>query len=69
MYRFELNDERNDFKLNSPGLADRVVDDESELDSILLGTGFEGITDIATGPDGNLYVLSYKLGEIFKITL
>jgi aldose sugar dehydrogenase len=69
LYRFELNDERNDFKLNSPGLADRVVDDESELDSILLGTGFEGITDIATGPDGNLYVLSYKLGEIFKITL
>jgi hypothetical protein len=46
-----------------------VVDDETEMDSILFGTGFEGISDIATGPDGDLYVLSIKLGEIYKITL
>ena len=68
LYRFELNDERNDFKLETPGLADRVVDGDDELDSILFGEGFAGITDIKTGPDGYLYVLSFNDGTIYRIS-
>jgi glucose/arabinose dehydrogenase len=68
LYRFELNDERNDFKLETPGLADRVVDSDDELASILFGEGFAGVTDIKTGPDGYLYVLSFDDGTIYRIS-
>jgi len=68
LYYLEMNGMRNGFKLNSPGLEDKVVDTKPELDSITLGSGFGGITDIETGPDGNLYVLSYQDGSIYKIS-
>jgi glucose/arabinose dehydrogenase len=68
LYRFELNDERDDFKFNTPGLQDHVVDNGDELDSIVFGEGFSGITDIKTGPDGYLYVLSYDDGTIYRIS-
>jgi aldose sugar dehydrogenase len=50
------------------GLVDRVVDGDDELDSILFGEGFEGITDIKTGPDGYLYILSFNDGTIYRIS-
>jgi glucose/arabinose dehydrogenase len=31
------------------------------------GKGFGGITDIKTGPDGFLYILSYFNGCIYRI--
>jgi glucose/arabinose dehydrogenase len=68
LYRFELNDDRTDFNLDSPGLADRVVDNDDELASILFGEGFAGVTDIKTGPDGFLYVLSFDDGTIYRIS-
>lgn len=68
LYRFELNQERTDFNLDAPGLDDRVVDNDEELDSILFGQGFEGITDIKTGPDELLYVLSFDDGTIYRIS-
>jgi glucose/arabinose dehydrogenase len=68
LYRFELNDDRTDFKLDSPGLDDRVVDNDDELASILFGEGFAGVTDIKTGPDGFLYVLSFNDGTIYRIS-
>ena len=68
LYRFELNEDRTDFNLEAPGLDDRVVDNDEELDSILLGQGFAGITDIKTGPDGLLYVLSLNDGTIYQIS-
>ena len=42
------------------------------LESITMGTGFGGITDIETGPDGFLYVLTFNQesegeGKIYKI--
>jgi aldose sugar dehydrogenase len=33
------------------------------------GSGFGGITDIETGPDGFLYVLSFDNGVIYRISL
>lgn len=68
LYRFELNDDRTDFNLDSPGLDDRVVDNDDELDSILFGEGFARVTDIKTGPDGFLYVLSFDDGAIYRIS-
>ncbi|HXV88421.1 MAG TPA: PQQ-dependent sugar dehydrogenase [Nitrososphaeraceae archaeon] len=68
LYRFELNDDRTDFNLDSPGLDDRVVDNDDELASILFGEGFARVTDIKTGPDGFLYVLSFDDGAIYRIS-
>ena len=68
LYRFELNEDRTDFNLDAPGLNDRVVDNDEELNSILFGQGFAGITDIKTGPDGLLYVLSFDDGTIYQIS-
>ena len=68
LYRFELNDDRTDFNLDSPGLDDRVVDNDDELASILFGEDFAGVTDIKTGPDGFLYVLSFNDGAIYRIS-
>ena len=62
LYFFQMNEGRNGLNLASPGLDDKVVDNDQELDSVVLGTGFGGITDIETGPDGYLYVLSYDDG-------
>ena len=68
LYRFELNEERVDFKFSDPGLEDRVIDNNKELDSLIFGEGFSGITDIKTGADGLLYVLSFEDGTIYRIS-
>jgi aldose sugar dehydrogenase len=48
-------------------LMDLVADNQDELSAITFGTGFEGgITDIETGPDGYLYILTYN-GQLYKI--
>ena len=38
---------------------DLVADNEKGLAAITLGTGFGGITDIETGPDGSLYIFTF----------
>jgi glucose/arabinose dehydrogenase len=53
-------------KLNK-NLLDKVVDDDEEADSLIFGTGFGGISDIEIGPDGYLYVLSFKEGKLYMI--
>jgi hypothetical protein len=45
-----------------------VVDNNDELSSITIGTGFGGITDIKTGPDGFLYLLSFDDGNIYIVS-
>jgi glucose/arabinose dehydrogenase len=48
-------------------LTDQVADDEQQLSGIVFGSGFEeGITDIETGPDGFLYILTFN-GSIYRI--
>ena len=69
---FKVNENRDGISLDSAqqdsGLSDLVVDNEDELSAITLGSGFGGITDIETGPDGFLYVLSYDDGVIYRIS-
>ena len=75
LYFFEVNENRNGLNFNTqshPGLSDLVADTDDESSSIILGTGFTGITDIETGPDGFLYVLTHDRetgdGNLYRIT-
>ncbi len=73
LYRFTLNDDRTGIlvKGNFGGggiesLSDNQVDTPNEMEPIIFAQGFGGITDIKTGPDGYLYVLTYA-GELYRI--
>ena len=71
LYYLELNDNRTGIKFDAndleEDLADRVADGAGELSHIVFGNGFEGgITDIETGPDGFLYVLTFN-GSVYRI--
>lgn len=70
LYYFELNENRTGIELGDDDLddlRDRVADDEHELSEILFGNSFEeGITDVETGPDGFLYILTFN-GGIYRI--
>jgi glucose/arabinose dehydrogenase len=65
LYYFEVNEARDGLVLEG-SLADLVADNNGELSPVILGTGFRGITDIETGPDGYLYILSYS-GNVYRI--
>jgi glucose/arabinose dehydrogenase len=80
LYYFEVNEDRTGMKFDSntrsssqTGLTDFVADNEQEMSAISLGTDFGGITDIETGPDGFLYILTLDResngeGKIYRIT-
>jgi len=70
VYYLEVNDDRTGlkFEASQTGLTDLVVDNEQELSAITFGSGFGSITDIATGPDGFLYIVSYEDGIIYRLT-
>ena len=75
LYFFEVNQNRNGLQFNTqsqPGLSDLVADTEDESSSVVLGTGFGGIADIATGPDGLLYILTHDRetgeGNLYKMS-
>ena len=65
LFFFEVNENRNGLQFdNNPDIADDlVVSTEDEISSITLGSGFKGITDIETGPDGDLYILTYSRAD------
>ncbi len=73
IYYFKLNDSRTGFDFVSAGIeVDRVANEE-EKDKLVWGTGFAGITDLETGLDGNLYILTFDEssdgdGKIYRIT-
>jgi glucose/arabinose dehydrogenase len=73
LYFFKVNKDRigidlDDSTQQSAGLSDLVVDNNEESSAITFGTGFGSITDIKTGPDGFLYVLSFDDGSIYRIS-
>jgi glucose/arabinose dehydrogenase len=69
IYYFEVNEDRSGIKFDASqtGLIDLVADNEEELSTITFGSGFGSITDIATGPDGFFYILSFDDGIIYRI--
>jgi glucose/arabinose dehydrogenase len=72
LYLFKLNASRTGLQLDNSqqavGLRDLAADNKNEVNTVKFGTGFGGITDIKTGPDGYLYILSIIDGNIYRIS-
>ncbi|HEX6292057.1 MAG TPA: PQQ-dependent sugar dehydrogenase [Herpetosiphonaceae bacterium] len=73
-YLFHMNLTGNRMKIgvDDPRLEDRVADnlakhDITESESLLIGRDFGVATDIETGPNGNLFVVSLSQGAIYEI--
>jgi len=62
LYHLELNEERNGFVFSDVLLHDFIADTQDEAESITIGKNLGVITDIKTGPDGFLYILSLVKG-------
>jgi aldose sugar dehydrogenase len=72
LWRFQLSDDRLDLVFSDARLADRVADnldkyDLTESESLLFGTGVGIVTDLVTGPNGTLFVVSLSQGTIYEI--
>ena len=72
LYFFEVNGNRTGVTFHDPRLLDLVADpvkegEDSELSSLILGDGFGRITDIESGPDGLLYIMTYEDGKIYRV--
>jgi glucose/arabinose dehydrogenase len=72
LFRFNLTGNRRRIAVDDPRLRDRVADnvtfhDMTESESLLIGTDFGVVTDIETGPGGNLYVVSISNGAIYEV--
>jgi hypothetical protein len=72
LFRFNLTGNRRKIAVDDPRLEDRVADnnakhDITESESLLFGTNFGVGTDIETGPNGNLFVVSLTHGAVYEI--
>src|ERR1044072_3071160 len=72
LFRFKLTADRQHFSFTDPRLVDRVADnidkfDQTESESLLIGRDFGITTDIQSGPNGNLFVVSLSNGAIYEI--
>ena len=75
LFRFQLNPpDRLHFNFNdNPLLIDRVADntdkfDVTESEPLLIGQNFGITTDIQTGPNGNVFVVSNTNGAVYEIS-
>jgi len=68
LYDFNLDQSRTGFIFSDPKLEDKIADNPSEANSLVLASGFDGgISDIKIGPDdGYLYILTLS-GNIYRI--
>ena len=72
LFHFNLTGNRNKIAVDDPRLADRVADnlakhEITESESLLIGRNFGVVTDIETGPNGNLFVVSLSQGTVYEI--
>jgi glucose/arabinose dehydrogenase len=70
LYFFKVDENRTGIKIDSSasGLTDSIADPQDDLSPALFARGFSGrISDIETGPDGYIYVLTYSDGRIYRI--
>ena len=68
LYFFTSNSNRTGLDLGGiAGLEDLVADNNEELNALIFGRGFSrAITDIETGPDGYLYILTLA-GDLYRL--
>jgi glucose/arabinose dehydrogenase len=72
LFHFNLTGNRRRIGVDDPALEDRVADnvckfDITESETLLFGTNFGIATDIQTGPNGNLFVVSLSNGAIYEV--
>jgi glucose/arabinose dehydrogenase len=72
LFRFNLTGNRQKIGVDDPRLEDRVADntakfDPTESESLMFGRDFGITTDVQTGPNGNLFVVSLSKGSVFEI--
>ncbi len=72
LFRFKMSADRQHFAFTDSDLVDLVADnadkfDLAESESLLIGRDFGVTTDIQTGPNGNLFVVSLSNGSVYEI--
>jgi len=72
LFHFNLTGNRTKIAVDDPRLQDRVADnlakhEITESESLLIGRDFGVVTDIETGPNGNLFVVSLTQGTVYEI--
>jgi glucose/arabinose dehydrogenase len=72
LFHFNLTGNRRKIAVDDPRLQDRVADnlakhEITESESLLIGRNFGVVTDIRTGPNGNLFVVSLSQGTVYEI--
>jgi aldose sugar dehydrogenase len=72
LFRFNLTGNRQKVAVDDPRLADRVADnlhkwEITESEGFLIGRNFGVGTDIQTGPNGNIFVVSLTDGKVYEI--
>ncbi|MDH3676925.1 MAG: PQQ-dependent sugar dehydrogenase [Nitrosopumilus sp.] len=67
IYNFKLNENRDGFEFSNPSLQDKVANLDESIDDLVIGTGFGCITDIESGPDGYLYLITHSKRTIYRI--
>jgi glucose/arabinose dehydrogenase len=72
LFHFNLTGNRRKIGVDDQRLDDRVADnlakhELTESESLLIGRNFGVTTDIETGPNGNLFLVSLTHGKIYEI--
>lgn len=72
LFRFKMTADRQHFAFTDPNLADLVADNQDKFDlteseSLLIGRDFGITTDIQTGPNGSVFVVSLSNGAVYEI--
>jgi glucose/arabinose dehydrogenase len=72
LFRMQLAGHRGAIAVDDERLLDGVADNVAkfeitESESLLFGTGFGVGSDVQTGPNGNLYIVSLTNGEVYEI--
>lgn len=73
LFRFKLTPDRHHFLFSDSRLADLVADNDDKFDikeseTLLIGRDFGISTDIQSGPNGNLFVVSNSNGSVYEIS-
>ena len=73
LFRFKLTPDRLHFSFTDSRLNDLVADnldkfDITESESLLIGRDFGITTDIETGPNGDLYIVSNTNGAVYEVS-
>jgi glucose/arabinose dehydrogenase len=72
LFRFKLREDRAHLAFSDPRLTDMVADNTNkfeltESESLIFGSGFGISTDIESGPQGSLFVVSLSNGAVYEI--